>query len=249
MLAIRWQVQSSDGVRKLQIKAMKELKRRSKKLAEDDSKPRGFSYDYATASSSGTSLDSHKERPVSASSSQQEGKKKLSQQDALRQNFELRSSGSLTSMDKSEGNNSAGSTFRNLPRNRAGPILNSLAQLPLKIERPDDGRRRHSVLEPLHSPEDSRNSKDLPQLEITGGHPTITLNESALATFLHSLDLVDCVQKLHSEKLDLDALSLCSEEDLISIGLSLGPRKKILNAIARRKAFLAGSGKLTDSEF
>ncbi len=258
-LAMRWQIQNEDGVSKLQIKAMKELKRRSKKMMEEgrEGKPKKISYDYSTAPPGtgppqGTFGNSKDHRRSSATEDTSHGgggggRRKLSHEAALRQNFELRASNSSSSLEKKEGggglsNGSAGSTFRNLPRNRTGPLLNSLALLPMKYESPEDAR--HSILDPFPN-----RKKSLPQLELTAGHPTVTVNESALATFLHSLDLVDCVQLLHREKLDLDALSMCSEADLISIGLSLGPRKKILNAIARRKAIIAGAGKLTDTEF
>ena len=246
-LALQWQVQNKEGVEKLQIKAMKELKKRSKKLAEEG-RPKKISYDYSTAPIGGPPHDSQRRR--TSASDEMADRRKLTQQDALRQNFELRSTGSSISLDqgRSLGENSAGSTFHGLPRNRTGPLLNNLAQLPLRIEQPEDAR--HSILDPLQSSLDSRHrNRELPQLELTGGHPAMTRNESALATFLHSLDLVDCVQKLHNEKLDLEALSMCSEDDLIRIGLSLGPIKKILNAIARRKAILAGARKLTDAEF
>lgn len=250
-LAVRWQIQDEERVLKLQIKAMKELKKRSKEIT-DEARPKKISYDYSTAPP-GTSLPGldSKDRRASADHIH----KRLSHDAALRQNFELRSGQSLTSSEdkaKNEGrglSNSAGNTFHNLPKNRTGPLLNTLAQLPLNY---DD--IQHSMLNPYSSSLGesqirSRKKKSLPELELTGGHPTVTENESALATFLHSLDLVDCIQQLHREKLDLDALSMCSEEDLISIGLSLGPRKKILNAVARRRAVIAGAGKLTDTEF
>lgn len=219
-----------------------------------DGKPRRIMYDHSTAPVGGphrVGPNGQRERPASTSNEITEGRK-ITQQDALRQNFELRThSSSSVENGKNEGNgtssasSSASSTFRHVPR--VGALLNSLAELPLKIEPPDAAAGaggRHSVLDPSQ-----RDSNDLPQLELTGGHPTVTLNESALATFLHSLDLVDCVQVLHNEKLDLEALGMCSEGDLISIGLSLGPRKKILNAIARRKAILAGARNLADTEF
>lgn len=259
-LAMRWQVENEEGVAKLQIKAMKELKKRSKKMMEEgrEGKPKKISYDYSTApTGSGppqAAFENEKDRRASAmEESTGGGQRKLSHEAALRQNFELRSGSASDSperRDSDPSNGSAGSTFRNLPKHRTGPLLNSLHQLPMKYEPPEDAR--HSVIDPYNvtldeQPKNSR-KKSLPVLELTAGHPTVTLNESALATFLHSLDLVDCIQLLHREKLDLDALSMCSEADLISIGLSLGPRKKILNAIARRKAIIAGTGKLTDTE-
>lgn len=246
-LAIRWQVQSADAVSKLQIKAMRELKKRSKKTEESrDTKTKKLSYDYATAP------NDQKPRPTSSVSENFGGRKKISTEEAMMQNFELRPPTQPSSNNDQINSSSAGSTLRNLPGRQAGPLINNLAQLPLKIEPADDAR--HSILLPYHSSSEpqliqKKSGSGLPQLELTGGHPTVTKNESALATFLHSLDLIDCVQILHGERLDLDALSMCTEEDLASIGLSLGPRKKLLHGIARRKAMLAGSGKLEDTEF
>lgn len=245
-LAMRWQAANEDAVSKLQIKAVKELKKRSKKKVEEgmSGKPKKISYDYSTAPAGTVPPSAFTDRRASDEAMHA---RRLSHSAALRQNFELRPGG--TSSGSLEKDSSAGNTFSNLPRNRTGPLLNNLAQLPMKFERPEDAR--HSVMDPFaESRSRSRKAKkSLPELELMHGHPTLTLNESALATFLHALDLVDCVQLLHREKLDLDALSMCSEEDLTSIGMSLGSRKKILGAIARRKAILAGTGKLNDTEF
>jgi len=86
------------------------------------------------------------------------------------------------------------------------------------------------------------------ELEPLPSNPMEIENDSPLATFLSSLDLLDSVQLLHRERLDLEALALCDEKDLISIGLPLGPRKKILHAIQRRKEVMSHSGRLSDSE-
>lgn len=247
-LAMRWQASNEDSVSKLQIKAMKDLRKRSKKLMEDGNfgRPKKISYDYSTAPPGTTSspafVDPQDRR---SSASEHQRNKKLSQEAALRQNFELRPGGKSSGSSEELKNNSAGNTFSNLPRNHTGPLLNSLAELPMKFEKSEEAR--HSLSQSMDSR--PRNKKSLPELELTHGHPTVTLNESALATFLHSLDLADCVQLLHREKLDLDALNMCSEKDLISIGMSLGPRKKILHAITRRKTILAGAGRLDDTEF
>ncbi len=241
-LTIKWQVQNPEGVQKLQIKAMKELKKRIKKQDERDSRPVSLNYEHSTAPVGGLAVMQKQQqlehqRPASSTD------------DALRQNFELRSS--TESSQNSERKNSAsnGSGLGALPGRQAGPLINNLSRLPLKIEPVDDPR--HSMMHPMHSSSEPQllGSSELPELKMTAGHPTATKNESTLATFLHSLDLVDCIQVLHREKLDLEALSLCTEEDLISIGLSLGHRKKLLRGIARRKTLLAGGGQLTDTEF
>lgn len=49
------------------------------------------------------------------------------------------------------------------------------------------------------------------------------------------------------EQIDLEALLLCSDEDLQSIQMQLGPRKKVLNAINRRKQVLQQPGQLVDT--
>ena len=236
-LAIRWQVQNPDGVEKLQVKAVKELKKRIKKDEQRDSRPVSLNYDHSTAPVGGVSALQRQQRPAS---------EKISAKEALLQNFELRSSSDSPHNSERKNSGSSASGLGGLPGRQAGPLINNLSHLPLNIEPVDD--LKHSMLHPFHSSSEPQ-LLQLPELKMTAGHPTATKNESALATFLHSLDLVDCIQILHREKLDLEALHLCTEEDLISIGLSLGHRKKLLHGIARRKTLLAGAGQLTDTEF
>ena len=249
--AMRWQKMNESAVSKMQIKAMNDLKKRSKKILEEgrDGRPKKISYDYSTAPvNSAPHHLQNVDRRASATENSTFTNRKLSHEDALRQNFELRS-GQNGKEESEESASITGNPFHNLSRIRTGPLLNNLSQLPMKLEQTEDG------IDPYNSSSDGhqgmkRGKKSLPELELTGGHPAVTQNESALATFLHSLDLVDSVQLLHREKLDLDALSMCSEMDLSAIGLSLGPRKKILHGVARRKAVLASSGlRMTDTEF
>ncbi|XP_068952076.1 ankyrin repeat and SAM domain-containing protein 4B [Petaurus breviceps papuanus] len=68
-----------------------------------------------------------------------------------------------------------------------------------------------------------------------------------LELFLMSQDLSEFIPILMREQIDLDALLLCSDEDLQSIHMQLGPRKKILNAIGRRKQLLQHPGQMTDT--
>ncbi|XP_027728401.1 Usher syndrome type-1G protein [Vombatus ursinus] len=71
---------------------------------------------------------------------------------------------------------------------------------------------------------------------------------SPLETFLASLHMDDFVALLRQEKIDLDALMLCSELDLHSISIPLGPRKKILGAVKRRRQVLERPPALQDTE-
>ena len=56
--------------------------------------------------------------------------------------------------------------------------------------------------------------------------------------FLYAHGLKEYLTIFRTEKIDLEALMLLNEDDLISMGLPLGPRRKILKAIDRRKNIL-----------
>ena len=77
--------------------------------------------------------------------------------------------------------------------------------------------------------------------------PVFSENDSPLTTFLQSLDITEVAQQLFDEKMDLDSLLLCEENDFSSIGLPLGPRKKLLAAIKVRRDTLTNPGKLQDT--
>lgn len=77
--------------------------------------------------------------------------------------------------------------------------------------------------------------------------PVFTENDSPLTTFLQSLDITEIAQKLFDEKMDIDSLLLCEEGDFSSIGLPLGPRKKLLAAIKTRRDTLTNPGKMRDT--
>ncbi|XP_044513389.1 ankyrin repeat and SAM domain-containing protein 4B [Gracilinanus agilis] len=68
-----------------------------------------------------------------------------------------------------------------------------------------------------------------------------------LELFLMSQNLSEFIPIFMREQIDLEALLLCSDEDLQSIQMQLGPRKKILSAIDRRKQLLQHPGQMTDT--
>lgn len=70
---------------------------------------------------------------------------------------------------------------------------------------------------------------------------------SPLDAFLSSISLPEFALAFSREHLDLEALMLCSDEDLKGIRIQLGPRKKILEAVARRKNALETPGVMKDS--
>lgn len=70
---------------------------------------------------------------------------------------------------------------------------------------------------------------------------------SPLDAFLSAISLPEFALAFNREHLDLEALMLCSDEDLKGIRIQLGPRKKILEAAARRKNALETPGIMKDS--
>ncbi|XP_069558868.1 ankyrin repeat and SAM domain-containing protein 4B [Brachyistius frenatus] len=70
---------------------------------------------------------------------------------------------------------------------------------------------------------------------------------SPLDVFLSTISLPEFALAFKREHLDLEALMLCSDEDLKGIRIQLGPRKKILEAAARRRNALETPGTMKDS--
>lgn len=72
-------------------------------------------------------------------------------------------------------------------------------------------------------------------------------NSSPLDVFLSAISLPEFALSFSKEHLDMEALMLCSDEDLKSIRIQLGPRKKILEAVVRRRNTLENPGTIKDS--
>lgn len=262
-LAIRWQMQNPEYARKMQTRAMKELAKRAEKgaKAQKDVRrdPRIASYSHSTAPS-GPRSGSASSMQSSSATQLIPGKrrKQTTQADVIRQNFELRSSSSVDNIDiqaETPPEDDEGGVLR--PAGvRTGPLLNNLKSL----SHLQPGRARGASQESgfvsssesyLPTTSTSRRSSGSGQGvpdTVLSLQPIVIENDSPLATFLQSLDLIDHIQLLYREKLDLEALALCEEKDLTDIGLPLGSRKKILNAIQRRQALLKKPGRMVDTE-
>ncbi|KAJ9583596.1 hypothetical protein L9F63_022069, partial [Diploptera punctata] len=96
-----------------------------------------------------------------------------------------------------------------------------------------------------------RNAQDLPwdnedveSDDDTSGDPP---QWSPLQLFLMSAGLSEFVSVFVSEQIDLAALMLLTEDDLKTLGLGMGPRKKLIKAINDRKSALADPGEVLDS--
>lgn len=68
--------------------------------------------------------------------------------------------------------------------------------------------------------------------------------------FLAAHGLIDWASQLTRERIDLDALMLLSEADLTeSLGMPLGPRKKLMKAIQDRRSDMEDPDVITDTRF
>lgn len=95
--------------------------------------------------------------------------------------------------------------------------------------------------------EDIRPEDDLPWDDAEVEWEEDVANATPLEVFLQSHHLEEVLPILMREEIDLEALLLCSDEDLQNIQMHLGPRKKVLNAINRRKQVLQQPGQLVDT--
>nr|XP_015212212.1 PREDICTED: Usher syndrome type-1G protein isoform X1 [Lepisosteus oculatus] len=71
---------------------------------------------------------------------------------------------------------------------------------------------------------------------------------SPLETFLATQGMSEFIPVFKREKIDLEALMLCSDQDLKSINIPLGPRKKILESCKRRRETIDDPDFIEDTE-
>ncbi|NXS58532.1 ANS4B protein, partial [Brachypteracias leptosomus] len=95
--------------------------------------------------------------------------------------------------------------------------------------------------------DDAENGADIPWHEEEVIWDDEEADNTPLEVFLASQMLDEFLPVFMREKIDLDALMLCSDEDLQSIQIELGPRKKVLNAMNKRKQALKNPGKTVDT--
>ncbi|KAH7942869.1 hypothetical protein HPB52_002046 [Rhipicephalus sanguineus] len=69
----------------------------------------------------------------------------------------------------------------------------------------------------------------------------------AIVVFLPAHELAEYVDLFSREKVNLDALTLLGEEDLKTMDVPLGPRKKLLRAVEQRRVVFEDPGEVADS--
>ncbi|XP_053707958.1 pre-mRNA splicing regulator USH1G isoform X2 [Synchiropus splendidus] len=94
-----------------------------------------------------------------------------------------------------------------------------------------------------------RNVEEVPWDEVELGLDDDDEAESSpLEVFLASQHMSEFLSIFRREKIDLEALLLCSDNDLKSIHIPLGPRKKILDACKRRLETIEEPDSIEDTE-
>lgn len=95
----------------------------------------------------------------------------------------------------------------------------------------------------------ARNMEEVPWDEVVLGlDDDDEPDTSALEVFLAAQSMSEFFSILKREKIDLEALLLCSDHDLKSIHIPLGPRKKILDACKRRLETIEDPECIEDTE-
>ncbi|XP_013865581.1 ankyrin repeat and SAM domain-containing protein 4B [Austrofundulus limnaeus] len=109
------------------------------------------------------------------------------------------------------------------------------------------------VQKPLEAEEDGAGFDDFDDADLPWDQEDLGLDDdeaeesSPLEVFLSAISLPEFAPAFSREHLDLEALMLCSDDDLKGIRIQLGPRKKILEAAVRRTKALESPGIMKDS--
>ncbi|XP_034294720.1 ankyrin repeat and SAM domain-containing protein 4B isoform X1 [Pantherophis guttatus] len=95
---------------------------------------------------------------------------------------------------------------------------------------------------------DNEDDPDVSWMEEAVGWDEDKEEAPPLEVFLVAHHLHEFLPILMRENIDLESLMLCSDEDLQSIQMQLGPRKKVLHAISKRKLALEKPGLISDTQ-
>lgn len=96
--------------------------------------------------------------------------------------------------------------------------------------------------------EEDEGLDDIDLADLEGGHHIKARSTPAMVLFLAAHGLSEYVELFAEEKIDLEALILLNDTDLKDLGLPLGPRKKLMSAIQKRKIRLSEPGLLRDTD-
>ncbi|CAL1294846.1 unnamed protein product [Larinioides sclopetarius] len=103
--------------------------------------------------------------------------------------------------------------------------------------------RRHITWEDEYDEEDDEGSEEDEDLS----NDEEDCAEEPLSLLLAAVGLSEYLPLFQSEQIDLEALSLLSEEDLKALGMPLGPRRKLGRAVQERIKIMQDPGVVQDS--
>ena len=131
-----------------------------------------------------------------------------------------------------------------VPKNSAKMRNGSVASRTSRSSRQSNGSLLGSPFNEIHSLKSIELEDDYSQSDMGAEHT----ESKSLVTFMASLNLEQFTTVLINESIDLSTLTLCTDDDLKDIGLPLGPRRKILDAVKKREMVLSHPGPMTDSK-
>lgn len=244
-VAIHLNTVNPEYVKQQQTKALKALEKRIREAQKEASKKRSNSLPRTRKSESKESRKKKKSptTPEQTFLLQRPGENGEENDD--KDKSEDDEDGELCDMMDMSGKNA----LRSLPKMQSVAMLNTFSHLAAKkmtFEYPDDFQASNS--EPNLFTHRPHTTKAITHIVPLDANELELENDSPLATFLHSVNIYDDGRVLLHEKVDLDSLSLCSQDDLKNVGLPLGPIKKIHEAITRRKEILEKPGPMIDSD-
>ena len=154
-------------------------------------------------------------------------------------------------LDNSDNNDSAGFAHMTRKFYDRGNASTQMHYMPKRSPRLRNGSVASRVSRGSHFSYSASDLLSLGSTELEDSFSDVVLESpevKCLITFLSSLNLEQFAVPLIKESIDLGALGLLSDEDLQSLGLPLGPRRKILEAMKNRNAVLENPGSLRDSK-
>ncbi|GIY72312.1 usher syndrome type-1G protein [Caerostris darwini] len=110
--------------------------------------------------------------------------------------------------------------------------------------------RRHITWEDeceVYDEDDDEASEDDDEEDLSNDEDDAGSGDDPLSMLLAAVGLSEYMPLFQSEQIDLEALSLLSEEDLKALGMPLGPRRKLGKAVQERIKVLEDPGVVQDS--
>uniref|UniRef100_A0A0A9WQ18 Usher syndrome type-1G n=1 Tax=Lygus hesperus TaxID=30085 RepID=A0A0A9WQ18_LYGHE len=135
--------------------------------------------------------------------------------------------------------------------NLAGTLSGTPSDVIIEKEGEEDGSEEASIgsAGSLGQPRNNRWQPSWAACDTTSDEENEVANGqwTPLERFLVSAGVEEYKSKLLAQQIDLEAVLMLTEQDLIELGFPMGPRRKLLHAVEQRKQALNNPGKLRDT--